>query len=114
MSDTRSSMLAFRALVAVGSAALWTSFAFASAKGVDVRISGMHCASCAKSVKAALSAVPDLEPGSIVVDLKENKATVQVKEGKAVPKGEIEAAIKRVGYDVTMVQESSAAPASKP
>ena len=79
-------------------------------RNVEVKIDGMHCASCVRSVKAALSKIPELDAASVVVTLKENRATVALKEGKDLPKEAIEAAIKKVGYTVTSVTSGEAHP----
>jgi copper chaperone CopZ len=81
-----------------------STLAAASGKNYDVKIDGMHCAACVKSVRAALAKLPDVEPGSVVVTLKTNNAVLAIKEGKEVPKDAIEKAIEKAGYSVTAIQ----------
>ena len=66
----------------------------------EVKVSGMTCANCVRSVKAALAELPEVEPGSVVVNLKEKRASLKIKDGVQVPRDAIAKAIERIGYKV--------------
>ena len=100
--------IALKILLVISSAAALGAPLAAHAEGgkVDIKIEGMHCESCVRSVREALAKLPNVEPGSVQVVLKENRATITVKEGKDVPRSEIEAAVKKAGYKVTPASAS--------
>ena len=84
--------------------------AWADAKNYSVKIDGMTCAACVKSVTSALSKVPGIDAKSVSVVLKENKASLTVTEDKADSADQIKKAIESAGYKVVAFET---VPASK-
>ncbi|MCB1377187.1 MAG: copper-translocating P-type ATPase [Alphaproteobacteria bacterium] len=73
---------------------------------VEVGIDGMTCASCVRRVEKAIAALPGVLTAS--VNLATEKATVDVLAGIA-GLGEIEAAIRKAGYEPRRLEASPAA-----
>src|SRR3989344_3658753 len=72
------------------------------AKKLSLRITGMHCASCAMLIERSLKKKPGVLKA--IVNYGTEKATIEFDENKANPAEFIET-IKSVGYDV--LEESS-------
>ena len=63
---------------------------------VEMRVSGLECASCARSVDKVLRKIKGVESASFRAE--DGTAVVQLKPGNMVPLDEIRDALKRVGY----------------
>jgi copper chaperone CopZ len=72
--------------------------------GYKLTIKGMHCASCADTVKAALLKLPSVEQDSVRIDVEGNKAFLITKPGVTADiKTAVNATLKDSGYEVTDV-----------
>lgn len=78
---------------------LFSLSAFA-ASNVEVKIDGMTCASCVKSVTDKLSKVPNVDKASIKVVLAKKSATLSVSSADAATIEQIKKAITDAGYTV--------------
>jgi copper chaperone CopZ len=85
---------------------LLPSLVWATGKNYEVTFKKgeLHCEDCAKTVKDALSKMPDVEKGSVKVTVDKNIATLQIKEGKTVDVAAIKAILKKEGYTVATVE----------
>jgi copper chaperone len=77
--------------------------AFAGPKNYDVKIEGMTCGSCVKSVTTALSKIPNVDEKSVKVVLKEKTATLMIDEANTEASEQIKKAIEEAGFTVTAV-----------
>jgi copper chaperone len=84
-------------------ALLISSAALAANKNYDVKIEGMTCGSCVKSVTVALEKISSVDPKSVKVVLKEKTATLAVDESNAQAIEQIKKAIEGAGFTVTSV-----------
>ena len=77
-------------------------------KGVrlDLRVSGMHCASCVRRVERAAAAVPGVR--SVAVNLATEHATVTADSTLSLPK--LAAAIGTAGFQVALPEQADAPP----
>ena len=75
--------------------------AFAGQQNYDVKVEGMTCESCVKSLTAALKKVPGIDAKSVKVVLSSKSASVSVTEDKKESAAQIKKAIEDAGYTVT-------------
>ena len=68
-----------------------------SKKKAEIKVSGMHCASCALNVEKSLKDVDGVK--EVKVDLETGKASVKYNPKKVEP-SKLEEAVKEAGYDV--------------
>lgn len=78
--------------------------AFATPSQYNVKVDGMTCDSCVKSVTSALSKIPGIDANSVKVTLKNQTATFTVTEDKKEFSDEIKKAIEGAGYKVTAIK----------
>ena len=65
---------------------------------MNVKISGMVCGSCVKTVKEKLAKIPEAQ--DVVVSLKNNSATILPVKGKTVDLEKIKAALEGSNFKV--------------
>ena len=87
------------------SRALFATVIFASLvakaeQNVEIKIEGMACESCQKSVTNKLMQVPNIKTAKVRVVLKENKALLKVKNANSETIEAIKKAIADAGYKV--------------
>ena len=70
---------------------------------IDVKISGMTCGSCVKSVTEALSKLEGIEKESLKVELKGTHATLSVVKNEPKTMDAIKAAVKQAGFEVIKI-----------
>lgn len=63
---------------------------------IKLKVGGMHCQSCAKSIKEAFAVIPGVK--ETVVDLDENSVIVQVDSG--VEGNILKSKVEELGFDV--------------
>lgn len=75
-------------------------FVALAANQVQIKIEGMSCEACVKSVKANLEKIPNVDQASVKVILKEKTATLSVKSADAATLESIKKAVTDAGYKV--------------
>lgn len=88
----------FVAAIALGTAFLaHTSFA---SEPITVKVSGMTCGNCVKSITEALKGIEGVEPGSIEVSLKGQTAKLKVLKADQKTLEAVRSAIEKLKYTV--------------
>src|SRR5699024_10526484 len=70
----------------------------------ELAVTGMHCASCVGRVERVLKAIPGVRDAG--VNLATEKAVV--KAGPGTTNEQLVAAIQRIGFDATIIEDASA------
>ena len=76
----------------------------AFAEKVEVKVAGMTCGMCVKSITAELDALKKCD--KIEVSLEKTQATFELKKGVVVKDDEIKAAIKKAGYEAVSIKRT--------
>jgi copper chaperone CopZ len=100
----------FTAALMIGSMMGINAAVAGQAQNYDVKIEGMTCDSCVKSVTSALSKLPNIDPKSVKVVLKAKTATLTMNDAKPETIEAIKKAIATAGYKVTAVNTIATAP----
>lgn len=70
-----------------------------------VKIDGMTCDSCAKSIKSELRKLEQVQ--NVQVSFSDNQAAIELKEGRDLSYQEIETAIEKLGYEVSAIERDN-------
>lgn len=79
-------------------------------KDVAIRVDGMSCGGCIKTIKKALRPFKGIK--TVKVSLKEKRCNVRYNP-KKVTSAQLVAAIKKAGYDASLMKKKAKTPAKK-